>query len=105
MEHFKTVLSQKKKIDEIKGSQHIKTDNEHESNEFQGEQHLGDRVNKHPCFKCDHLNPDCHGSRNCKFTIKACASVINAQEIIDQKCKDLKESNKSARSNGTASGV
>ena len=105
MEQFKMVLAQKNKIDQIKGSQHIKTDNEYKSNEFQGEQHLRDRVNKYPGFKYDCLSPDCHGARNYKFTIKAYESAINFQEIIDQKLKYLKESKKSTRSNGTDSGI
>ena len=85
------MLVQKKKIDEVKGTQCAQTGNEYESNEVHGGQHLGDGVKKHPYLKYYRFKPDCHGSGNCKFTSKAERSVINTQEIINQKLKDLNE--------------
>ena len=93
----------RKKIDEVKGSQHNQTGNKDESNKSKDSQHLGDRVNEHPCFKCYYFKPDCHDTKNRKLTRKLDRSAVNTQEIMDQKFKELKEAKKSIRRNGKSS--
>ena len=51
------------------------------------------------------FKPDCNGAMNFKFIIKTGGSLINSQEIIDQKFKELKDAKKSVRGNVVASGA
>ena len=88
MEHFRPLVSFKKKNEDSKGTQYLQ-----------------DRLETlHKCFRCEKTKPTCNKAKNCKFDTKEDGSLINSQDVIAEKFCIMKEEVKKRKAGGTVGG-
>ena len=88
MEHYKPILTSRRKTGEAAGSQHLLE---------------GDK-DKFVCFRCERCKPECSGARHCAFDKKADRSSVNSLERIAAKYQDLKAEIKRKKGGGVVDG-